>query len=93
MEKFNKLKVSHLTLSPSVKNEDAFRTKVQPFIINYIETKKAINFYSISEEQGEGHHHLDIVFFHNSDIKKNIYNNKGKQIGFRQKVMDLIKDH
>ena len=81
MQNLYNLKKGHLTLSPSVRDEEKFK-EFTPFIINWIYNKKSISFYSISEEYGENnHYHLDIIFFSKSDINKNILNNKGKQIG------------
>lgn len=81
MDKFHKLKIGHLILSPHPHDEDKFRAHV-PWIINWISEKKSIPFYSISEEMGDNnHYHLDIILLSSSDINKNILNDKGKQSG------------
>jgi hypothetical protein len=81
MEKFHKLNIGHLILSPHPHDEDKFRAHV-PWILNWISDKKSIPFYSISEELGDNnHYHLDIILLSSSDINKNILNDKGKQTG------------
>ena len=81
MDKFHKLKIGHLILSPHPHDEDKFRALV-PWILNWISEKKSISYYSISEEMGDNnHYHLDIILLSSSDINKNILNNKGKQMG------------
>ncbi|AXQ65461.1 MAG: hypothetical protein [Circular genetic element sp.] len=81
MDKFNKLNIGHLILSPHPHDEDKFRANV-PWILNWITEKKSIPFYSISEEMGDNnHYHLDIILMSSSDINKNILNDKGKQTG------------
>lgn len=84
----------HLIVRPHLYDEDKFKEHV-PKIINWIFEKKSISFYSISEELGEGGHdttgyHLDITIFSTSDIEKNIINSKGKQVGFRTILKQII---
>lgn len=92
MEKFQNYNIAHLTLSPHVFDENSFKTKVQPFIINWITTKSTITYYSISEERGKkDHHHLDILIFSKSIINTNILNKKGNQLNLQGEVQKLIK--
>ena len=60
MDKFHKLKIGHLILSPHPHDEDKFRAQV-PWIINWITEKKSISFYSISEELGDNNHYIDYM--------------------------------
>lgn len=85
--------VGHLVLSPSDKDEEKFKLFI-PFIINWIETKKSIAYYSISEEMGEkNNYHLDIILFSNSDINNNILNNKGKYLGLQGEIRKHKDNH
>ena len=86
-------RIGHLILSPSVKDEEKFKA-FTPFIINWIELKKSITFYTISEEYGDNnHYHLDIVLFSGLEINKNILNNKGKQIGLAGHLKDYMTNN
>lgn len=81
MNKLNELNIAHLIIRPHLMDEEKFKA-FTPFCINWIFKKSNIKFYSISEELGEnGGYHLDILILSNTDIDKNIINNKGKQIG------------
>lgn len=80
--------MGHLILSPHPQDEGKFKQFV-PFIINWLETKKSVAYYSISEELGENkHYHLDILIFSKSEINKNILNNKGKYKGLQGELKD-----
>lgn len=89
----------HLVLSPHPNDRNSFRKHI-PDVVKWIENKRSIKFFSIVEEYGEKDHlHLDIILFSNSDINKNILNNKGKQQGlsgmtcsYRDKHMPNTKE-
>ena len=88
MDQFNPLNIGHLILSPHPMDEEKFKGFV-PFIINWLQTKKSVAYYSISEELGEkDHYHLDILIFSKSEINKNILNNKGKYKGLQGELKD-----
>ena len=82
------LNIGHLILSPHSQDEDKFKQYVS-FIINWLQNKKSVAYYSISEEMGENnHYHLDILIFSQSEINKNILNNKGKYKGLQGELKD-----
>jgi hypothetical protein len=95
----NSYNCGHLVLSPHPNDRNSFRKHI-PDIVKWIQNKRSINFFSIVEEYGDNDHlHLDIILFSNSDINKNILNNKGKQIGlsgmtcsYRDKHMPSTKE-
>lgn len=84
----DQLNIGHLILSPHPQDEEKFKGFV-PFIINWLESKKSVAYYSISEEMGaNNHYHLDILLFSKSEINKNILNNKGKYKGLQGELKD-----
>lgn len=83
MESLYNLNFYHLIIRPHKYDEEKFKP-FTPFVVNWIQAKKSISFYSISEELGENDgYHLDIVIFSSGQIEKNILNNKGSQLGLR----------
>lgn len=86
MNQLKQLNMGHLVLSPHPNDLNAFSEFI-PEIVNWIQSRRSIKFYSISVEYGSDNNksnkHLDIILFSSSDIAKNIMNNKGKQINLR----------
>lgn len=86
MNQLYQLNMGHLVLNPHPNDLNAF-TEFIPEITEWIESKKAIKFFSISIEYGKDNNksnkHLDIILFAKSDLSSNIMNNKGKQVGLR----------
>ena len=90
METFYNFNIGHLILSPSTMDQEKFRGFI-PFIVNWIQLKKSIFSYSITEEYGSNDHlHLDIIIFSKSDINKNILNNKGSQKGLQGHLKEFM---
>lgn len=86
MNQLKQLNMGHLVLSPHPNDLNSFSEFI-PEIVNWIQSRRSIKFFSISVEYGEenkvSNKHLDIVLFSSSDLSSNVINNKSKQINLR----------